>query len=96
MAAPVIVIHPEDNVAVALQDLEKGDVIRPTGGGEIIITNRIPASHKLALRDIPAGSAIIKYGENIGEAAEDIVKGEWVHTHNLTFGKKEGKADGNL
>ncbi len=44
---------------------------------------KIPAGHKYALRDISAGEYIIKYGEIIGRATQDISKGEWVHTHNV-------------
>ena len=35
------------------------------------------------MRDIAAGEYVIKYGEIIGRATEDIKKGEWVHTHNV-------------
>ncbi len=43
----------------------------------------IPAGHKFALRDIPKGEYVIKYGEIIGRASRDIQAGEWVHTHNV-------------
>lgn len=43
----------------------------------------IPAGHKYALRDIHKDEYIIKYGEIIGRATQDIGKGEWVHTHNV-------------
>ena len=43
----------------------------------------IPAGHKFALKDIPQGEYIIKYGEIIGRATADIKAGEWVHTHNV-------------
>ena len=43
----------------------------------------IPAGHKFALKDIKRGEYVIKYGEIIGRATEDIKKGEWVHTHNV-------------
>lgn len=46
-------------------------------------TDKIPAGHKFALRDIKKGEYIIKYGEIIGRATEDIPKGEWAHTHNV-------------
>ena len=39
--------------------------------------------HKYALLDIPAGENIIKYGNPIGHATEDIKKGEHVHSHNM-------------
>ena len=39
--------------------------------------------HKYALCDIKCGEDIIKYGNPIGHATEDIKKGEHVHTHNV-------------
>ncbi len=39
--------------------------------------------HKYALRDIPQGEDIIKYGYPIGHATVDIKKGDHVHTHNV-------------
>ena len=39
--------------------------------------------HKYALRDIAAGENIIKYGNPIGHATEDIKCGEHVHSHNV-------------
>ena len=39
--------------------------------------------HKYALRDIKKGEDVIKYGNPIGHATEDIKAGEHVHTHNV-------------
>lgn len=39
--------------------------------------------HKYALSDISAGENIIKYGNPIGHATEDIKKGDHVHSHNM-------------
>ena len=39
--------------------------------------------HKYALRDIKSGENIIKYGNPIGHATDDIKAGEHVHTHNV-------------
>lgn len=39
--------------------------------------------HKYALTDIKKGENIIKYGNPIGHATEDIKKGEHVHSHNI-------------
>ncbi len=44
---------------------------------------QIPAGHKYALLPICKGEYIVKYGEIIGRATQDIAKGEWVHTHNV-------------
>jgi len=39
--------------------------------------------HKYAICDIAAGENIIKYGNPIGHATENIKKGEHVHSHNV-------------
>ena len=39
--------------------------------------------HKYALRDIRSGENVIKYGQPIGHATEDIKAGDHVHTHNV-------------
>ncbi|MBQ8427300.1 MAG: altronate dehydratase [Clostridia bacterium] len=46
-------------------------------------SGNIPAGHKFALNDIKMGEPIIKYGQIIGRATTNILKGEWVHTHNV-------------
>jgi altronate dehydratase len=79
----VIIIHPDDNVAVALVDIPKGLIVHLTGGDEFSACEDIPFSHKVAVRDIPAGDTVRKYGEAIGCAGQDIKQGGWVHTHNL-------------
>ncbi len=77
-------IQENDSVAVALQDL-------PEGGSFCGVTLReaIARGHKFALRDIPAGERIIKYGAPIGIARCDIAAGSWVHTHNVKTGLGE-------
>ena len=54
------------------------------GRSEIItVHGNIPYGHKIAVKDIAAGEAIMKYGESIGRASCDIKKGDYVHVHNL-------------
>jgi len=43
----------------------------------------VPRGHKVAVRDLPAGTAVRKYGQVIGVATAPIGAGEHVHTHNL-------------
>ncbi len=52
-------------------------------GITLVGQGEIPAGHKFALRDIKKDEYVIKYGEIIGRATQDIKKGEWVHTHNV-------------
>ena len=53
--------------------------IHPLDNVEINLEN----GHKYALRDIAAGENIIKYGNPIGHATQDIHKGDHVHSHNV-------------
>lgn len=62
-----IKIHPNDNVAVALEDLPSG----------------ISRGHKFALQDLQEGDLIMKYGSPIGHATHRIDKGDHVHSHNM-------------
>lgn len=84
----LIRINPGDNVAVALSDIAAGSV-KIVDGIEVTFLEEVRRGHKVALFDIPAGSAVIKYGFSIGNAKEDIRKGCWVHTHNLKTGLGE-------
>jgi altronate hydrolase len=83
-ANSVIVLHPTDTVAVARVLLSPGQAVE-TAGGRIAAKATIPAGHKLALAPIRAGDAVLRYGEVIGFASQDIAPGEHVHEHNLAF-----------
>jgi (2R)-sulfolactate sulfo-lyase subunit alpha len=43
----------------------------------------VPLGHKIALGNIKAGDAVIKYGNDVGRAVADIDEGRHVHVHNL-------------
>lgn len=79
-------INENDKVVVALKTIPAGETITVDVQGEkrqITALEEIPAGHKMAICDIPAGAEVIKYGYRIGNAKEDIRAGAWVHTHNL-------------
>ena len=84
----LIRIHPDDNVAVALEDLRKGESLCV---GELSVTaaEDVSRGHKIALRPIAAGESIVKYGTPIGIAKEEIPAGAWVHVHNVRTGLSE-------
>lgn len=75
-------IHEKDNVAVAIDQVNKGSVLS-VDSASIKALEDINKGHKIALTDIKKGENIIKYGFPIGHALEDINLGEWVHSHNL-------------
>jgi hypothetical protein len=83
-------LHADDNVAVALGDVDPG-LVRVVGadGTTIGVSELIRDGHKIALRDIGVGDAVLKYGVVIGFATEPIAVGAWVHTHNCRSGLDE-------
>ena len=84
----VIRIHPTDNVAVALRELQAGEVVELEGAA-LQVLSAIPRGHKLALQPLAARASIIKYGLPIGHAREPIAAGEHVHQHNIVTNLRE-------
>jgi len=78
----VLRLNPEDDVAVALEDLAVGE--RPDGLSATVRA-AIPSGHKVAVRAVVAGGLVRKYGQVIGQAAGDIGVGDHVHSHNLVM-----------
>lgn len=79
-------IHADDNVATAVSECAAGDALTVKSGNTAaayVCLRDIPFGHKIAIRHIPAGGNVVKYGEVIGSATADIPVGDWVHTHNV-------------
>ncbi len=80
-------IHPKDNVATVFAAPAKGSRIRVDDSDgtsrEIPAEDDIPYGHKIALTRIARGDAVLKYGEVIGRASQDIGPGQHVHVHNV-------------
>jgi altronate hydrolase len=85
----VLVISDRDNVATALQPLEAGQHLE-LGNAAVDVREAVPPGHKVALRSIAAGEAVIKYGSAIGLATQPIPAGAHVHTHNLASTRGRG------
>ena len=83
MKPNVLVLNPRDNVAIALTDIKKSEIAVISAEQTFEVVEEIPFSHKIALINIPQGTAIFKYGEIIGTANCSIKQGAWVHAHNL-------------
>ena len=82
-----IKINPADNVAVALEDLSKGEVVE----GVTLLVD-IPRGHKIVLRDLRAGENVIKYGFPIGHVTRDAAAGTMVN-HECIKTNLEGLLD---
>jgi altronate dehydratase len=85
----VLVISERDNVGTALEPIDAGREIQ-TGAATVIAAEAIPRGHKLAVRAIRAGEAVVKYGSPIGIASTDIAVGAHVHTHNVASTRGRG------
>ena len=83
-----IQIHPSDTVAVALALLKKSTVIT-LSDRELLLKEDIPQGHKFALKAHDKGDPVVKYGNPIGTATQEIPVGAWVHTHNMKTGLGE-------
>ena len=87
-------VQPTDNVASIFAEVSAGDVVevmaRDGSMESIPVYEAIPYGHKIALRDIPSGGTVLKYGESIGIATKDIQRGDYVHVHNLDSARARG------
>jgi galactarate dehydratase len=71
-----ILMHPNDNVAIVVNDggLPAGTEF-PNG---LVLRERVPQGHKIALKDLAEGDAILRYDVVIGHALRGIPRGSWV------------------
>jgi len=77
-----IQVNAEDNVAVIVN---RGGL--PAGtrfASGLTLVEAVPEAHKVALTDIPADGAIIRYGVVIGRANHMLPAGSWVHEGVIT------------
>lgn len=79
----IIVLHQSDNVGISKVALPASVLIPEL---DISLLRDIPAMHKVAIKPIAKGDAILKYGQVIGFASSDIAAGDHVHVHNCVMG----------
>jgi altronate dehydratase small subunit len=92
-----VIVRPEDNVATALAYLEMGEKLALTTGDRLFrveLASPIHSGHKFSLYLIKAGSPVVKYGETIGTATQDIAPGRHVHVHNVVSTRGRGDLEG--
>ena len=86
MAIDAIVLHTNDNVATAVQELKTGQQATIRLGRELnqlTLAENIPYGHKFSIRTISRGENILKYGEVIGRATVQIEAGRHAHVQNI-------------
>jgi galactarate dehydratase len=81
-------MHADDNVAIVANDggLPAGTALLD---GPVLV-EKVPQGHKVALRALPKGSPVLRYGVPIGFALEDIPAGAWVHERRLQMPEARG------
>ncbi|MEO8822730.1 MAG: altronate dehydratase family protein [Ginsengibacter sp.] len=82
MKQKVMMIHPADNVLVALTDLAVNEKVEYNGHDYVII-NRVPAKHKFVIKDMQPGDEVFMYGVLVGKAETEIPKGGRITTSNV-------------
>ena len=88
MTPLTIRMQDQDNVAIVANHggLPQGTVL-PDG---LCLRDTVPQGHKVALVDIPAEGAVLRYGIAIGYALKDIPAGSWVHERLLQMPSVRG------
>jgi galactarate dehydratase len=81
-------MHDADNVAIVANDggLPPGAVF----ADGLTLVERVPQGHKVALVDLPKGTAVLRYNVPIGYALKDIPAGSWVHERLLEMPDARG------
>ena len=87
-----ILLHPADNVAIARQTIP-ADTSLEDGEQKWLTRQEIPSGHKLARAILSTGQPVMRYGQVIGFASQDIQPGDWVHAHNLEVGDMQREFD---
>jgi len=96
MAAGILIHETADDVGIAVRELAAASaagVLTLDGqpAGTVVPRAAIPLGHKIALRDLAAGHALIEYGRPIGRTVRPIVRGDHVHIHNLKTARWSGE-----
>jgi altronate hydrolase len=82
MIHKVAKVHAEDNVLVALVNLEEGETVS-YNGSSFTLPARVPAKHKFVTVDLQPGDEVKMYGVLVGKAEKPIPKGGVITTSNL-------------
>ena len=74
-------MHARDNVAIVANDggLAAGTLLP----GGLVLVDRVPQGHKVALVDLAADAPVLRYGIPIGYTLKAIPAGSWVHERLL-------------
>jgi altronate hydrolase len=77
-------LNQRDNLIVAIDSVDPGTLVQGVKAAA-----RIMRGHKMAVEAIAKGQPVLKFGQIIGFATEDIAPGAHIHTHNCSFAEFE-------
>jgi galactarate dehydratase len=79
----LIKTSPADNVGIVTHPagLARGTTVLDN----VVLVQDIPMGHKVALKELPQGSAVIRYGQVIGTTTGAIPQGAWLNETNITM-----------
>jgi len=84
-------VHPNDNVAIVVNDGGLGEgAVFPDG---LRLRERVPQGHKVALADLAEGDEVIRYNVVIGYALKPLAKGSWINEHVIRMPSPPGLED---
>ena len=81
-----LLMNAADNVVTTVEEIAKGEDVCYIDGSACVTLKAeedIPYCHKVALKDLPEGGEVIKYGESLGRLVCTVAKGCWVNDQNL-------------
>jgi galactarate dehydratase len=84
-------VHRQDNVAIVVNDggLPEGAMF----ADGLVLRERVPQGHKVALADLAENEAVVRYNVVIGYALKDLPKGSWINEHVIRMPEPPGLED---
>jgi galactarate dehydratase len=84
-------VHPQDNVAIVVNDggLPEGAAF----ADGLVLRERVPQGHKVALADLAENEAVVRYNVVIGYALKELPKGSWINEHVIRMPEPPGLED---
>ena len=80
-------LNPADDVVIARVAIPAGTLL--VQEGNVRVSARVPAGHKIATRDVKVGAPVRRYNQIIGFATCEVRAGDHVHVHNIAMGDFE-------
>lgn len=79
----ILKVHPNDNLIVALQNLEAGTVLE-VEGQTLILPEAVERKHKFVQHDVAEQQELRMYGVTVGKANVFLPKGSVISTRNVS------------